>query len=188
MSKGDWQERIGPLVRTQQIIVAALIGGCLSFLGVAVVMRLQGAMPQGDPQPILSYVLVMFAVTALAARAIVPGVIVARGRRAIARGTWRLPEGPRAGGSLGDFLAGGGDAAKLAMVSQTSLIVSAALLEGVAFFGLVVYMIQGDLAALAIAILMILGIAAHFPTRSRVEGWIESQLAALQQERQLGGR
>jgi hypothetical protein len=188
MSGEKWRDQIVPVVRVQQIIVAGLVGGCLSFLALAVGMRLQGAMPQGDPVPELSYVLVLFAVTALAARAIVPGMIVARSRRAIARGTWRLPEGPRRGTPIGGLLGSDTDEAKLAAVSQTVMIVSAALLEGVAFFGLIVYLIQGDLAALVIAVLMILGVAAHFPTRSRVVAWIENQLAMLSQERQFKGR
>lgn len=185
MPEYSWQDRIGPMVRVQQIIVGAQILGALVFLVFAVAMRMRGdllAMPAQWP---LTYVLVAFAAMVMLARLVVPSIMVARGRRSIGRG--ERPSLHRAPQAIVEFFAEAGDAAAMTFLLQTSTIVSTALLEGVAFFGLIVYLLEGSVLALGIAVAMILGIACHFPTRSRVVAWVERQLATMEQERQFGG-
>ena len=70
---------------------------------------------------------------------------------------------------------------------NTRTILGGAMLEGAAFFALVTYMVERDPVGLAGAILLILGVALHFPTRSRVIRWSEEQLELLKRERQFAG-
>jgi len=76
------------------------------------------------------------------------------------------------------------DVGKLALIYQNQLIVGAALNEGVTFFALIAYMIEGQPVILGLVVLLILGLAARFPTLGRVMGWIESQQDLLLQDRQ----
>ena len=84
------------------------------------------------------------------------------------------------------FLERTGDAGQLFVVFQTRTIVAGALLEGTAFFALITYMIERSPLALTLAVLLILGVAVHFPTRSGVIRWIEDQLRLVERERQFG--
>ena len=84
------------------------------------------------------------------------------------------------------FLEQTGDAGRLFCVFQTRTIVATALLEGTAFFALISYMIGRSPVALALAIVMMVAVAGHFPTRAGVIGWIEDQLHRLERERQYG--
>jgi hypothetical protein len=118
---------------------------------------------------------------------IVPGMMITSGRRKIVRGTWRLPPHPAFRPTTAEFLERTGDAGKLAVIFNTSTIVSGALLEAPALFALVVYLAEHSLLSLMLAGLLIVGLATHIPTRSRLIRWIEDQLALLEQERQLGG-
>lgn len=185
MSDSKWQDELGPIVRSLQIIVGSLIASCVVFL-VIVLVTTGGKVAAGG-QPLLRYMAVVFAVTALIARLVVPGILIASTRRKIIRGTWRQPQFPAFNPTLAAFLERTGDAGKLAMVFQTSSIVGAALLEGPAFFALIVYLVEQSPLSLILAGVLILGLATHLPTRSRVIHWIEDQLVLLQQERQLGG-
>lgn len=45
-------------------------------------------------------------------------------------------------------------------------------------------MVEHSPWSLAVAIVMILGVVAHFPTQDRVAGWVEQQKYVLQQEGQ----
>jgi hypothetical protein len=81
-----------------------------------------------------------------------------------------------------------GDAGSLMAVFQGKIIVGAAMLEGGAFFAAIAYLVEGGPIALALAVVLWLGIAAHFPTLPRVIGWIERQLEWLDQERLLDQR
>ena len=66
------------------------------------------------------------------------------------------------------------------------MIVSAACLEGAAFFLLIAYMLERSPWALAAAFALILGVAAHFPTRQRVSDFIQRQMSLIEEERQFG--
>lgn len=154
-----------------QIIVGALIGGCLFFVAIAVVARLQGAFGPAEPRPIVTYLAIGFAVLALVARMIVPAAIVSGGLRRLAARQTEQPDPAETMRELWQLL-----------TSRT--IVSAALLEGATFFALIAYLVKGASLALLVAALLIVGLGTHIPTRSTAEGWIDRQRAVLQQERQ----
>ena len=79
-----------------------------------------------------------------------------------------------------------GDAGKLYMLLQSRTIVAAALLESPGFFWGIIHLLTHSPLSLIAAILLILGVAAHFPTRSRVIHWIENQLRLVDEERRFG--
>ena len=54
-------------------------------------------------------------------------------------------------------------------------------------FALVAYLVDQSPLSLMLAGVLIFGLAAHFPTRSRLIHWIEDQLVLLQRQRRLDG-
>ena len=73
------------------------------------------------------------------------------------------------------------------MVYMTRTIVAAALIEGAAFMSIVAYMLEGSTVALGLAVALVAGILLHFPTASRVVGWIEAQVRRVEEERDIAG-
>lgn len=74
------------------------------------------------------------------------------------------------------------EAAKLAAVYQTKMIITLALYEGAAFFNLVVYIDVVQWWSLAIAGGLLALMAISFPTRQRIDNWIQFQLEMRQFE------
>jgi hypothetical protein len=181
-----WREEVGRRVVTQQIIVGGLVVGCIAFLAVAAVLVHRGIVePNAELTQIMHLVLVLFLASVVAARLIVPGAIVARGRRKIAAGQWSPPQGS-AQGDLAAFVERTGDAGRLLMVYQMRTIVAAAPLEGVAFFATIVFMLTQSIVALAVAVALIVALAFHVPSRSGVVHWVEEQLQQIERERHFG--
>ncbi len=181
----QWREELGPVLRTLQIIVGALTAGSVVFLIIAMILA-GGIAAAADNPPILTYTALGFAATILLVRAIVPNVIVATGRSQIAQGTWKSPGGHQANGAFSAMLERMGDAGRLVIINQVRTIIAAALLEGATFLLLVAYLVEHSWISLSVAIMFILALAMHFPTRQRLVEWIENQLALLEQERQFG--
>jgi len=185
------REAIGRRVLTLQIVVGALVAGLLVFLVVVLVVIQEGMPGAPEVASILTYVAVGLALTAVLVRLFVPDMIVARGRRQIGEGAWQMPRSAPAHGATGQqhsaqFVEQTGDAGRLFLVFQTRTIVAAALLEGPAFFALIAYMLGRSPLAMIVALLLILGVALHFPTQSGVLHWIEEQLRRVDEERQFG--
>lgn len=155
---------------TLQIIVAALLMGCLTFLVISVVVRAQGGGPAAGGQPLLVYVLMIFAAGALVARFIVPRMIVAGGLHGIAAEDADPVD----------------TTSRLWALLSTRTIVASAILEGVIFFALVVYIIDGSPIALGLALALIAALALHIPTQSWADHWLEEQRRALEHDSKLG--
>ncbi|MEE9602811.1 MAG: hypothetical protein V3V75_05865 [Thermoguttaceae bacterium] len=183
MQDSHWQDELTPVLRQLQIITGALVAGCLFFMVIALVFT--GGQFQATDFPILSYTAAGFAFVTLILRIVVPGFIVGNGRRRIARGTFQMSISGLSPNLIGSFERTG-DAGKLWMVLYTSTIVSAASLEGAAFFALIAYLADQSPLSFMIAIALIVGVILHIPSRSRIIHWTEDQLTQLEQERQLG--
>jgi hypothetical protein len=112
--------------------------------------------------------------------------MVAGERRKIAAGTWTPASRSRRNDREFADVKALDDETKLAMVYQTQLITAAALTEGPAFFALIVYFLEKSPIALGLALAQIAVLIFRFPTRDKVEQWIDRQGALIQQERQLG--
>ena len=185
MSLPEDRDELDPMIRTAQIITLALALGVSTFLAIAVLVlrrgRVFGANPW-DPTSLLTALALVFAAVALVLHVVVQGVVVNGQRRALARGEW--PEGMGAGPKGPPRSA---ERSALMAIYQTGHIVGSALLEGAAFFASIVYFLEGKaVAALAVLVLVSI-ILLKFPTRPRVEDWVERQAALLDQERQGGG-
>jgi hypothetical protein len=57
---------------------------------------------------------------------------------------------------------------------QTRLIISLAMLEGCAFFALIVFMVEGRWEAIGLAGFLLLIMALNFPTESKFVQWVET--------------
>ena len=192
MSTDNWRDEIGPQVLTLQIVVAALVAGCLFFLAIVVFMvQIRDAQAVGGDSPLMTYIGMGFACTFVVARVVILRIIESRARKRIADGTWQVPESLQplqhpVNAKWVEQAERLGDRGKLLIVMHIRTIVGAALLEGSAFFLLITYLIEQSPLALAAAIVLIIGVALHFPTRSSAVHWIEDQLAAIKQLRQFG--
>ncbi|MHC4403186.1 MAG: hypothetical protein ACYTG0_26290 [Planctomycetota bacterium] len=159
-------------LRQLQIIVGALVAGCVLFLVLVLVagdrLGLEGFAAEG--QFVFTYVAVAFTVADLAARMIVPAMMVARGRKRIA------------GSAAGDEEV----RRELWVLFKTTTIIAAAFVKGVAFLMTIAYLLERADLSLILAIVLILGLATHFPTRSGVARWMGAQLRRIEEERQLG--
>ena len=188
MRDDSWHDAVAKRVIAVQIIVGALLAGILFFLAIALVVRpptklLPLAHPRRDNhdrhwpgRPVVDLC------------PLVLHILVARARRKILEGTfWTSGVRPCSiAGTNTDVPAG--DAGSLMAIFQSKIIVAAGMLEGGAFFAAITYLVEGGPIGLALAVVLWLGIAAHFPTPSRVIGWIEQQLELLDRERLLDQR
>jgi hypothetical protein len=184
----DWREEIGPQVRTLQIVVAALTAGCLTFMAIAVFMVQSGQAPAADNDmpPIITYLALGFAGVAIVLRMIVPRMIESAARKRIADGTWQPPTTGQQRAEIVQLVERLGDAGKLLPVLMTRTIIAGAILEGSAFFALIAYLLGRSPLTLAAAVVLVIGVALNFQTRSSAVHWIEDQLAAVEQLRQFG--
>ena len=189
MSDSSWREELGRLVRIQQIIVGSLVAGALGFLVLAAVLVSQGTFDVGDDDTTawaMNLVLALFLTGDVIARLVVPNMIVAQTRRKIVAGEWSFSEGPSQA-DVNAIVERTGDAGRLMIAHQTKTIVGAALVEGVTFFAIIVYMTTQSTFALAVACAMIAVLALHVPTRNGIFSWIETQLRRIEEERAFGG-
>lgn len=177
----DQPDDLSARVRTMQIIVVALTMGPTIFL--AIVSFATQAINMGNAfggLPLLTLIGIGLVAFELAARAIVIRTMVAKARRDILHGV------PVFGNRISASADDSDPATQLVALYQTRMIVSAALLEGAAFFLIIAYMVEHSPWALAAAIALIVAVAVHFPTQARANEFVERQLAILEEERQLG--
>jgi hypothetical protein len=188
MNESNWQEWVSKRVFVLQIIVAALVAGCTFFLVIALLVPGPGAQGAGGERPLqFTWIAAAFMAAVIAARLVVPTIVVRNGRSSIARGTFSFPWDRDTGSQAeGEELKQMGDAGPLFMLYQTKTIIGAALLEGVTFFMTIAYLIERSPIALGLAVALILAVAAHMPTRTGVVHWIEDQLRFVDDERSLG--
>lgn len=190
-------DALQPMIRTCQILVAAMIMGVMAFMAVTLVViqvanparvlpveGAGGAGPGNSPLPLITYLAVAVGVMDLALAFVVPRMNTDRARRQMALGgptaiTEGVPSAPKQ-------LYPAGYTGKLAQLFQTQLIIGAALLEGGAFFAAIAYMLERSPLALVMAVVLLGTLAARFPTSDRVNAWLDRQLGLLQEERQSG--
>ena len=188
MSNVDDESTISRLTVALQVVVGALTAGLLVFLAIIAAIRAANeAKPLGPrvAAPRVTPIAVGLAGAGLVASVLVPRAVVAGARRRIARGTWSRPVS-RDGGPTLLPAAPPSDVAKLASVYQTQLMLGAVLTVGPAFLALIAYLLEGAPLALGAALALLVALIARFPTRARLEHWIEQQVQWLIQERQFG--
>jgi hypothetical protein len=149
----------------QLIVVAMLVGSSSALVIFAAIQGQRPARP-ADAVPLVSYIGVAFAGFMLLLSFLMPLVTVAAARTRIARGSFGDPQ----------MVIPPDDRGKLLEVYQTALILGAALLEGSTFFLAIAYFLEGLVLDLVAAGVLLGALAARFPTRARVVGWLERQL------------
>ena len=157
------REQLKQVLRPTQIIVAALASGIVAFFIIVLVL---GPKVAGEAQPagrLVTNAGFAFAIVGAVAWIVLRNVLARQSRKSVLAG----------------------DARRLAADYQTRLIVSCALLEGIAMLNLVAYLIEGQQASLIYAGAYLLILVCQFPTLDRLERLVESELAAVEQLRQL---
>jgi hypothetical protein len=175
--RGDGLTIPSRVVRTHQIIIAALTAGCLIFFVIALVVAGR-ATPSPKP-PIVTYVSLAFAIGAVFVRLILPRVYLSSARRQIRQGTWPAVAAPAAPDATEDDQ----NASRLLTAICVRLIISAAILEGATFFLLIAYIAEQSPLSLGVAILLIFLMALHFPTSSRLDAQWQDQIRLFDEER-----
>lgn len=171
MSSPQSELSLAQRIRIMQIIVAAMAMGIVSFMGIALFIRLAQQQP-GPGLPHITYIALGYFPIALLLQAILPNMMS------------RRPQTPE----RLDELARNSDAAhrgagSLCVRYQTMLIISLAIIEGAAFLALIAYIIDGNMLTLFVAAILLGVMLAKFPSAARVERWIDEQRDAMR----LGG-
>lgn len=187
MSDVPWHEDAAKQARILQIIVGAMVAGASAFLAVALTVGAEMRPPQPILPVSLTLIAFLFVGIGLIARTVVLWNMTAKSRREIVNGTYQ-PVHPGQRMRLLPFdCADNPDpyrtARYLLSVFQHRTIISAALFEGWAFFATIAYLAEGNVLALALVVLLILGVSLHFPTQSRLIAWVERELETVEQEK-----
>ena len=158
------------VLRIMQIIAGALIAGVVMFGGVASVIVLGQApvvKPAGQPQ-VVNHVLPLIAIGIFFLNAILSFIIPKLISRFSVKGVAKMVQD----GTLTDpkELLG-----RLLSVAQTKTIVALALVEGAAFFGLIVVIVSKSFDMLGVVGASFCFMTAHFPTKMKLARWLEEQ-------------
>ena len=172
-------------LRVMQIIAAALLVGVLIFLGIVLYVVLihnqgQGLGPRRDFPYVTAIAVVILLVDAPLV-VFIPRTITQNALKQMAAGTWKAPSGTSSTEATSD-------AAKLLLVRQTTLIIALALFEGVAFLALIAFLLETEVAALAVVAGAIILMLVSFPGERRVRVWLDlhlQRLTDLRQQREL---
>jgi hypothetical protein len=161
-------------LRTMRIIHGALCAGVVVLAGVLIFVRMQ--QPRESPGvPALIPVGVALTAATLGMAVFLPATMTAAARRQIRDGV--VPP------SLPPALASDLEA-RLRLQYQTALILRCAPLEGAAFFWLIVYFLESQPAFLGAAGGLWVLLLLQFPTRGRVNAFVEKQRELIEQEKQ----
>lgn len=177
MLDSELTDRLAEPVKVLQIIVTAMVTGVVLFLGVATQLRLSGQMadqPNGTGS-LVTYIATGYGVAAVLVRTVLASVIVTAGRRKILQ---QVAQSDDDAMSRDEDVVDG-----LVSLFRVRTIVAAAVLEGSALFLVVAYMIEGESLAMIAAVLLVLFLACHFPTRGRAADWIDRERRRIEQER-----
>ncbi|MEM1061654.1 MAG: hypothetical protein AAF532_09935 [Planctomycetota bacterium] len=151
----DHNPEFGTQVRTIQIIVAALVVGCVTFGGIACVIA-------GDDLAFREFGVLAIVATAFAAGAVVVSTVV---RVVFDKQADRDAPQP---------------ADKLLSLFQNRAIVSAAVLEGATFLNLIVVIVENNAASLVTAGVLIAIMLIRLPTKRGIAEWVAKRLDASQ--------
>jgi uncharacterized membrane protein len=199
-----------------RIVVSGLASGCLSFLIIVVLLGSVGPpRAQAGQNFITLMAVVVGCLMLLVVRPAVVWFMTAKSRREILAHkflrfgsrpppslrdffppVWRLLLGPflkKTPVNLGERPTAPAasdeplyEPLALLDVYHIRTIAGCAMLEGAAFFCLAAYMIEHNPAGLAVACVLMATVLLHFPTRSRVAGWLEDQCRILDDWRATG--
>lgn len=151
------------LTRTMQIIAFALTTGVLIFAGVVLTTR-QGEQGDDGLSDIFLIIALGMSVMAIAAQFFVSGFVLKSSLSELRQLDEEQQE------------------RKLWQLFSTKTIISLAIPEGASFFCLVSFMFSGNITFLFFVAGLLLIMIMGFPTRHRIENWVEARMADLQLE------
>ena len=156
------------VVRINQIIAGAQIAGVVTF-GVVVVVIAWNKPPGNAPFALIA---AGTAIVAIVLRFVMGGSIVSGSRTQIANDvrSGRLQDTQQIAG-------------RLYATHRMQMIVGLGILEGMAFLNLIAYMLVARWWNLAAAGVLLLLMAAMFPTKNKLEQWVHDQLQLMEIER-----
>jgi hypothetical protein len=181
MPTPNWRDDLPGRVRVMQIIIAALVAGCVFFAVIAIVVSsFNSAL---DDSQLITFIALGIAVLAMIPRVVVPSIMVPAGRKKILRELREKTTEQGTGTRAKCFDEVENEAGRqMTYLLQRKTIISAALVEGPALFLLVAYMVEHSPISLAAAGILVVILALHFPTFDRTSNWIEGQLQLLKDE------
>ena len=160
MHDDSWRETATKQVRILQIIVGRTRSWRRVFPDDRVDPQSAGQPRPGDVDRGAAILAGMMLIT----YPVVLRSLIATARRQILAGTFRASDSWNRM-VLGDSGAAGlGDGQCLLSLFQRKTIVGAAMIEGCAFFAAIVYLLEGGFVSLGLALVLLAGLAAHFPT------------------------
>ena len=196
MTNAEVKDRVQPVLLASQIIIGSLLVGPIPilvigiFIGPLLAPSKPAAAQAGAPAApasgealnmILEYAAIGAGAIAVLMSFILPRVISASGRKSVAEHTKAAQLGGSAG-KAAELETIDEQHARLLPQFQSQLIVRAAILEGATFFAAVVYLLTGNAIVTGVAILLLVVILAAFPTRPRVDHWLERQQEKLRDD------
>ncbi len=195
MLKPEESDALSPQNRILQIIAGALVFGLVMFLSIVLLITkfhlfTPDARPPrpapapnaqvGNVLPVISVVAFVMAAITLPLSLVVPGIVAESACKQIADGTWEPGQGrgapPINTKSLSDVM-------KLAMVNQMRTIIALALVQSAGFFAVIAYLLEGKLYVLGLAVFLIVLQVLRFPTRGKIESWIDDRLGRIEELR-----
>lgn len=155
-----------PKLRVMQIIALAMVSGALMFLAIVLLMPREVRRPDADP--VLTWISLGGAPIQLLLALLLPAPVARAQRRSLLAGNQpgheSLPSGPERPVAIG------------VLTFQVKLIIRLALLEAGVFFSLIAYMVEGQWPTLIVAVVLMGLMAANFPTRDRLERWLNERV------------
>jgi hypothetical protein len=142
---------LGQRVRVMQILAVALVLGVVVFAGIVFVTGALNQPPQGG---FLSFFGGGVAAVMIVLHFVVPGIMA---------------------NNAAQESSAASDEDRWCGMYQVKLIIGMAMLEGAAFLNLVACMAEHNWWSMAVTGALVLLMLLQFPTRTRVEQWIETQ-------------
>ena len=163
-------------VTTLQIIVISMAGGLIMF-AIGILLIGGASQPVGlDAEPqqlVLSYLVMFLLPVAIAVSMLFPRIAVGLQIRQLAntdseeRQHEEIPFEELRGWYM------------------TKKLIAVAIMEGIGFFALVTYMVEGSWIVLPVVAVAMVAILTHFPTMMRVENWVDETRQHIAEQRML---
>jgi hypothetical protein len=199
MTNPEAKDPAAMVVLASQMIIGALIAGPIPVLIIAFFIgpllgqpppgavwpagAAAGQVPDGSFQTILSYAAIGAGALALLLSSIAPRFISTSASKSAAPSAPAAQPGKSAGKAKRPSLETTDELrTKLLPQFQQQLIVRAAILEGAAFFGAAAYLLTGNPVPACVAVALLATMLVDFPTRTKVESWLEHQQQKLRDD------
>jgi hypothetical protein len=173
--------RLNKILLVNRLVLACLIFGATTFLGLVLFLRAHGNRPPAGF--VLTPAGLVVAAGALAVAAVLPSIPLRRWRRQIAAGTWPIQKSSDpAFQAPADPLNASPEEEILGWwnLYPGVLIVRCAPIEGAAFFQCLAYLMEGSPISLAAAAGLLAILTYQWPGRERIDRWVETQREAVE--------